>query len=147
MKILVFGRDDLSKLQDIANPYVWIGVCDSCNFLPKLMNDNCVAHVVLKFDDIEQPTDGMVMMSDEHAMAIALLLETHKHNFNTVVVSCEAGISRSSAIAAAMGLFFNGTRGEFVNTYSSPYIPNRHVFNKMIGAIRETFPWWRCCES
>jgi predicted protein tyrosine phosphatase len=49
-----------------------------------------------------------------------------------VVVHCEAGISRSPAIAGALAKHFNGDCSEF---FKYPYIPNRSVYKILLDTI------------
>ena len=49
----------------------------------------------------------------------------------TILINCEAGVSRSSAVAASLSKFFNGDDNE-VFKHS---VPNMFVFRKMLKAL------------
>lgn len=50
----------------------------------------------------------------------------------SIVVHCEAGISRSAGCAGAIVKFFNGDCSEFFKT---PFIPNRLVFKTLLDCL------------
>lgn len=63
--------------------------------------------------------------SEENANAIAELLE--RHPGKQVIVNCEAGISRSAAVAAAISLATTGDD----HFYFRNYFPNKQVYSML----------------
>ena len=75
------------------------------------------------------------MISFEQANEIAKLYYNHKDEINVLICQCEHGQSRSAAVAAAI-LEFRNRRG--IEVFSNDkYYPNKVVFRKVLGALRE----------
>lgn len=55
------------------------------------------------FDDITQPTAGLVSFDLEHAKSIISFVEDAKAKNKNIIVHCEAGMSRSAGIAKWIG--------------------------------------------
>jgi predicted protein tyrosine phosphatase len=53
----------------------------------------------LRFHDISRPWPGYVIMDEKHGNALLRWLSKHEDNLLSIVVHCEAGISRSTAVA------------------------------------------------
>ena len=53
-----------------------------------------------------------------------------------LIVHCDAGISRSAGVAAALGLILNG-RGGDRRFFSPPYVPNMHVYRLLLDTYSE----------
>ena len=107
--------------------------------------DNEVSFPVLRlrFSDLDQPMtlnmlDGSVkeipIISEEQAKEIAIFV---KQNLDKVIiVQCNAGISRSAGIAAAIDKYFTGYDDRFFN--SSDYYPNRRCYRLVLNALQES---------
>jgi aminoglycoside phosphotransferase len=90
----------------------------------------------LQFDDTGdygQPLRDTVLFSKAHAMAIFTFAEAHRCSINHVVVHCEAGASRSPAVAAALCRLWGGDNKRFFADYS----PNRYVYRLLCETARE----------
>lgn len=79
-------------------------------------NDNCVDKLFLKFDDVSYETQKTLAYYDsvaysmikEDAIKILDFVFKYKDDVNDIIVHCEAGISRSPAIAVALSEILNG---------------------------------------
>ena len=80
------------------------------------------------FDDL---TDDRGI-TQEQANQIASFVKRHKE-INTMVVHCDAGISRSAGIAAAISKWYFGTDEWVFN--SDLYVPNMRCYDFMIKAF------------
>ncbi len=86
----------------------------------------------LQFDDVDR---GSLAMTEEDAAAIAEFVEENKDR--TIIVHCDAGITRSAGIAAAIMKHYNGDDSPIFN--SRLYCPNmlcyRMVLEQFEGSI------------
>ncbi len=130
MRLLIFSRQ-LAEAKGVndsncTEKHVWIGAFDPEEGPPKLPENSLRAdELFLGFHDIEPGCPGdFILMTEDHAKQIVDFMEKHK-DVGLVCVNCEAGISRSSAIACAISLIFNGHDS---NIEGNPrYFPNSHV--------------------
>jgi len=94
--------------------------------------DNFAAHLKLVFSDVDSP-DHPDRMSAGQALLIAGFVRTLHENINTLFVSCEAGMSRSPAIAAAVMLALGG---DDMPIWENPaYSPNGYVYRMVLKAF------------
>ena len=75
--------------------------------------------------------DESMMFSDEQASQIVEFVKAHEDC--NIIVHCDAGISRSSAVAASILRFYSGNDDSIFN--SRYYAPNMWVYYKMLKAF------------
>jgi Phosphotransferase enzyme family len=83
----------------------------------------------LQFDDTGdygQPLREATLFSKVHAIAILSFIEAHRGIVSHVVVHCEAGASRSPAVAAVICRLWGGDDHRFFTDFS----PNRYVYRQ-----------------
>ena len=99
-----------------------------------------VAILSLEFMDADRPGDNDVygnpttvddLMSDEDAKTVVDFVERYKDK--RILVHCDAGISRSSAVAAAILKHYTGDDSMIFD--SRWYNPNRWVYRKVLEAF------------
>jgi predicted protein tyrosine phosphatase len=78
---------------------------------------------------------GHGLMTDDRANQILDFVEGIKDEVELIVCHCEAGVSRSSAVAAAVLRILTGSDNEIFN--DRRYIPNRFVYRKILNAWEE----------
>ena len=66
----------------------------------------------------------MVFYSEQQAKQVFDFIQTHINSIQTIICQCDAGISRSAGMAAALSKILNGTDAYFFKTY----IPNSRVY-------------------
>lgn len=142
LKIEVLSRE---KVQQFVTdlPHIVISVRDPGSERAKLPdNPNRIAELYLDFDDYDKQYDTTVkLVSKEDAKAILGVLKVTEPYINLIVVNCEAGISRSSAIAAAISVLLKLPDGDsqYFNP-RGPFCPNRLVYRTLLNtAIEEDF--------
>jgi len=92
--------------------------------------DTFIDCLPLVFYDAERLHTGVdVLFNEKMAREILNFLEKHK-NINLIYVNCEAGISRSSGVAAALSKIYNGIDDKYFD--SRKYIPNMLVYSTII---------------
>ena len=76
-------------------------------------------------------TDGSDLMSDEDARKVALFVT--EYMTDRIIVHCDAGISRSGGVAAAISKSLLHDDSEFF--YSGQYRPNMWCYRKTLTAL------------
>ena len=109
-------------------------------------------HHVLRigFHDVEEnyPSKYVTKFSMKHALEIRgfinrrllspMLIVRKSRYVPVIIVHCEAGVSRSPAIAAALSILYQPRNSyEF---FFHNYYPNRHVFKTMCAALQVELP-------
>ena len=134
MKILVSNRQwitDFSTIPDLA-PHIIISITDP-GTLPAIIRPNFQnkGTLRLEFEDID--AEEPEAMTEAHAEAIAKFVNEHKDSVDMIVVHCEAGVSRSAGVAAAIGLVLNGDDKQF---FTNPrFCPNMWCYRLVLDAF------------
>jgi aminoglycoside phosphotransferase len=96
-----------------------------------VVSENRVGVLRLSFDDTGdygQPLRGATLFDAEHAQEILNFADRHRRSVDCFVVHCEAGASRSPAVAAALSRLLGGDDAPFFANFS----PNRWVFRELL---------------
>lgn len=83
------------------------------------------------WDELE---DGYGCMNQSHAKDVAEFVMKHAKGANVIVVHCEAGISRSAGVGAALAYFMNGDDSYF---FRGRFVPNRTCYSRVLRALLE----------
>ena len=148
MKVRVMSRKEAYAYCCLPHgkPSVIISVSDPRMIYedsPYVSDTNGVKEILpLCFADANEPgpdvygfeTDESEMMSFEDGEKIVRLLKANRGA--DIIVHCDAGISRSAGIAAAILKYFTGSDEEiFRDPY---YCPNTWCFRKTLGALQQS---------
>ena len=101
-------------------------------------NDHCRGILRLSFLDADEGSEPLVggeLFSLDQAMQIWNFVERHQADVQRIVVHCDAGISRSPAVAAALAYVLNGNNDEF---FLGQYMPNARVYRLLLDTAPET---------
>ena len=92
-----------------------------------------VFHV--QFDDIDssETINGETPMSKSDAKTIVDAFMKYKDRVEQIIVHCDAGYSRSPAVAAALAKALG--MSDEVYFSSGQYCPNRHVYRMMMNEL------------
>ena len=97
---------------------------------PFINNTNEVKHILRLYftdDDVEP-----YCMQESEAIEICTFLETYK-NVDILIVHCDAGVSRSAAIAAAI---MKTQTGDDSSVFDNPlHSPNMHCYRLMLNQL------------
>lgn len=97
----------------------------------KAMN---LVHVeFFEFHDVDRPQSGCVLMTEADAERIKSVVDKYKDSITQIIVHCDAGISRSAGIGAAIALYVNGDDKWVWNSWA--YCPNRLCYSLMLKAF------------
>jgi predicted protein tyrosine phosphatase len=131
---LVFSRQKISRYQPDQSA-VLISITDSAGHWPFVIENRYDKVIKLKFDDVKVPEPGYFEMSDDQAIKIANFAKwaNEQNNDIQIVVNCDAGISRSAAVAAAIAKYFLDDDMPYFN---GPYRPNILVYRKVLENLQ-----------
>jgi predicted protein tyrosine phosphatase len=132
LTIKVLSRQNIEKfITDL--PHIVISVRDPESKVPILPNNpNRFAILDLDFNDIDgKQIPGFKTFSEEDAASILKVVGLTFPYINLILVNCEAGISRSAGIGAALSKLCGLSDEEFFNP-RGPYRPNRWVYRTIL---------------
>jgi hypothetical protein len=119
MKFLIFSRQ-MAENKGIVDAnclqtHIWIGIHDTDKQPPNLpLNRFRFATLFLAFDDADKPgvdnytKKPIVPISPEQSQQIVNFVVRWKDKVDLICVNCEAGKSRSAAIAFILSMLLNG---------------------------------------
>jgi predicted protein tyrosine phosphatase len=138
----------------IKTPHAIISITDPDSGLPSFApNENRLGILHLQFYDLEDISEEMSLkdaveyvtmfghglFKDEQAAEIVDFVEGIRDRAKGILVHCEAGVSRSAAVAAVIELVLNGSNERVFN--DRRYSPNLYVYSKLLkawqGRLRE----------
>lgn len=108
-----------------------ISIRDKGRHIPYFVKDNLIIHY-FDFDDVEEGSPDGFPISDSQAKHIAEVVNNNK-DVEKIVVHCEAGVSRSAGVAAAIGMAINGDDSFIFN--DGRYCPNSTCYRKVLEAF------------
>ncbi|HDK26321.1 MAG TPA: hypothetical protein ENG48_04420 [Candidatus Atribacteria bacterium] len=112
-------------------PYAIIGLRGINETFPKYQDSSYLVDVLtLSVDDITEPEENKVLFSYIHALQILNFVEKYKNTIDLLIIHCNAGISRSPAVAASLSIIYNIND---YHTYFFLYEPNIHVFSTLMS--------------
>lgn len=140
MQFLVLDHR-LAATRTLNVPYVVISITETHDSYPDaVIAPSAMRRGVLRlrFDDVDDPEralEGCQPFGDQHARQIVRFVLSHRHGIGGIVVHCHAGISRSSAVAAALSAWPNGEDADFFEKYFSPNSRVRGILSRTIAII------------
>ena len=142
MNIKVMSRPQCIKYtysQESKEPYFIISISNEFDEHPRFKADpNCLGICYLNFDDVEKGEKNCITESDIDYLEYFLSRAFKKHpHIENIIVHCEAGVSRSAGMAAALMKFYNDDDSLI---FDNPiYCPNmtvyRTVLERLMGRI------------
>lgn len=126
-QIVVLNR---FEAEEFDCPYTWacISIANTKRDFAEIPDENRLALLQLNFADITFPHPGFNLFNDSFAYDILDFVTLYWDEIETLLVHCDAGISRSSAVAAVISRLKFGDEGEFLE---SPYEPNPLVYRTL----------------
>ncbi len=139
MEFIVLSRENASNFSyRVKKDCVFISITDPrLGDNPIFRNPHIKATLRLKFDDVDGNHDKLLFdeipMSKTQAKEIADFVIEWKNKVELIVVHCEAGISRSAGVCAAiMKYITNDDMQIFGNCY---YCPNMFCYRLVLNAL------------
>ena len=132
MQFKIVNREIISQGWCPDEPSILISITDTrCKHTTP--SDKYTAVLKSTFDDVstQHTADihGYKLISDEDAAEIMEFVNEYKDKVKTIVVNCEAGISRSAGVAAALAKIVNGDDTEIFKI--RPYL-NQYVYKTIL---------------
>lgn len=138
-RIVVMNRNqiEVNKI-DLTEPYVVISIsCPNDQATPNI-NKFCKAILFIEADDIEKEViifadQKAKLFSKDDARRILEFYKDYKDKVTRIIVHCDAGISRSPAVAAALYRI----EGRMDDNWFKHYHPNRRVYSLILAEYFE----------
>jgi predicted protein tyrosine phosphatase len=147
MKVIAVNRlyaVGMAKL--ISIPHAIISITDPKYDLPEFEPNECrIAVLGQRFYDIDfskkiiaddeseiRRLYGFGLFTDEQADEIVAFVRQHQKRIKLMLVHCDAGVSRSSGVAAAILKATTGSDERIFN--DRRYLPNMWVYRKVLNA-------------
>ena len=130
MFVYVLNRERMSEYEE-SRPHIVVAVSDPTTKVHQLKdNPNRLGQLLLSFWDLDKkwPSIPDGYFTQEMAKQILDFVESYK-DAKVIYCACEAGISRSAGVAAALAKIYNGRDSE----YFKHYIPNRRVYSMILS--------------
>ena len=137
--ISVFSRADVHEFAT-DRPYILISVRDpgtepvEVNVMP-----HQVARLDLEISDVDatnkpnlQNIGNIKLFTIDDAASILRLFEITRPCINLIIINCEAGVSRSSAIAAALTRIMGNSDAVYFDS-KGPYCPNKFIYKMLLN--------------
>lgn len=153
MEIVILNRSYAEKIvPNLTIPHIVISITDPTNPKPAEfeLNECLKAVLYLKCYDMDF-SDGNEthtraaftrryahgIFTDAQAKQVVNFTLEHKDSIRTIICHCDAGVSRSAGMGAAISLILNGSDKEIFN--DKRYVPNMHIYRKIVNEyyIRE----------
>jgi predicted protein tyrosine phosphatase len=138
MKFVVMGRSDLEAGNPCDLQHVIISIRGVGQKMADVPSNSATLRVLkLLFDDSDAPNRAVpnqMLFDEEHAEAIVKMVEETEPE--VVICQCEAGISRSAAVAAALSKFYMGDDMFFFQ--SRRFNPNRLVYRVLLETLNRS---------
>jgi predicted protein tyrosine phosphatase len=127
-KIIVMSKDEAIKHSYHKNidDCIMISIQDTSQNNVKF-NRNPKINAILRlfFSDIEYEIESGIMMSKNDAKTLKDFIDLWKEKVGTIIIHCQAGISRSAGVAASIEKYLNGEMMELEDIWNNhKYSPN-----------------------
>lgn len=133
------GNGEDYFVENISVPTLILSISGTDEEIPKILaetdNPNIIHTEFFQFDDIDTPdmVHGLTPMSEEDAKRLVDVYEQYKDRVEQIIVHCDAGYSRSPAVAAALCKAIGMSDAEYFGC--GDYCPNRHVYRTVMNEL------------
>lgn len=141
MDIFVYSRQALDAAAPHEVPHVVISITSSPDDVARLRNNAaCLGVLRLAFPDVEAASElhpESTLFSKQHAERLWSFVEEHRAKVSRIIVHCDAGKSRSPAVAAALARLLDGADASY---FGGRYTPNMRVYRMLLEAAPPQVP-------
>lgn len=132
MDFFVYSRGAIEALPPHDVGHVIVSITTTADDQAKLrLGPSCQGVLRLSFIDADEHRDDQpnVLFGPKHARAILDFVTRHRDTIERIVVHCDAGLSRSPAVAAALAVCLGQSDREFFQRYR----PNMLVYRALLN--------------
>ncbi len=137
MEFFVYSRRALEAVQPHDVPHVIISITSGSEDVARFrVNEHCRGILRISFPDADAASENSPeadLFSPHHARQVWDFVLRHRDAVQRIVIHCDAGISRSPAVGAALARTFGTDDSEF---FTGKYRPNMRVYR----LLRESAP-------
>ncbi len=133
-QIVVYSKQDAATFQ-CAAPWACVSIATQAGTWPKIDEGRRQALLQLAFADLEIPAPGQSLFCESHAEEILDLVRDVWDHVELIMVHCEAGVSRSPAVAAAIARIHLGKDQAFFQP--GVFNPNQLVYQTLLNVARQ----------
>ncbi len=134
MELFVYSRSALEAVRPHEFPHVIISVTSAPDDVARLrLNEACRGVLRLAFVDAEVASELYAeasLFSREQALTVWTFVQ--QHDVQRIIVHCDAGVSRSAGVAAALARVLNHDDAEF---FAGRYRPNMRVYRALLDTV------------
>lgn len=131
MEFQVLGRGSAMVIAPEV-PYIVISITEPESPEARLAeSEQRLAVLRLQFHDTERESELYLPLSSEQAEQIIAFVLANRDQVQRIVCHCEAGISRSAGVAAALAKWLTGEDKPFFRHF----VPNRLVYRRVLEAV------------
>jgi predicted protein tyrosine phosphatase len=134
MELFVYSRAAIERVPPHDAAHIIISITTTPDDAARLPDaPACVAihrAAFLDADAIGEGAEG-ILFSEAHARALATFVLEHWSRVDRIVLHCDAGLSRSPAVAAAISRAMLGDDAEYFRRYR----PNMRVYRLLLEAF------------
>jgi predicted protein tyrosine phosphatase len=133
MNVIVYSRGAIERVPPQEVPHVIISITSAPSDVARLPASPLTRAILrLSFADADVAHDAALVLFDrQRARAVAAFVREHREHVALVVVHCDAGLSRSPAVAAAITKWL----GEDDTPWFARYRPNMLVYRMLLDAL------------
>ncbi len=135
MEFIVCSREQAKKLSyKLCDPTLIVSITDPDKSPNQFANNSCIRAVCrVSFDDIlaYEEGNGLIAMRPSDAKKIRECVDRYMKEVRCILVHCEAGVSRSAGIMAAIQKYIIGSDNVIFD--SPQYRPNIHCYRTMMN--------------
>jgi predicted protein tyrosine phosphatase len=132
-RFLVLSRSEVKRIAP-DEPYIVVSVTNpglpDAELAPSPLRRDVLRLQFHDMGDYGQPLRDNVLMTDQDAEAILEFVERHTGGVSMIICQCEAGMSRSAGIAAALSQVLQSEDKFFFANFA----PNRWIYRTLIEA-------------
>jgi len=114
-------------------PWACISIATFDDTWPPIDETNREGLLRMFFDDVDIPKYRNSFSEEQAQHVLGFYEEMVEKGVEVMMVHCEAGISRSSGVVAALSKIFEGDDSYYFSD-KSPYHPNRLVYRSILEA-------------
>lgn len=131
MNIIVLSEFQIKHVNP-TTPYIVISISSPNSTKVSIPSNTYLKNVLyLSFYDLDKPVQQYQLFTQDYAQQIVKFVKEYINEIDLIICQCEAGISRSAGVAAALAKWLNGND----DIYFKKYIPNNLVYRLLLEEI------------